>query len=252
MALKPVLKEAKEKLQTIITAHGLGNEPVQVNIGALSPEQAIGNPSRQGYALIEGTEVMVEAEFQGSFGQAFTDQPREFTGLLKDVLRMNLGTNDKRAIFIATLNAVMAHLGMVAGTRHCHDEEPEECALQIAQYIIANYGKIKAGLLGLQPAILENLVNSLGVDNVRCTDLNPKNIGAKKFGVEIWDGRSSTTKLINWCDILLATSSTIVNNTFDRIREDVISQGKRLITFGVTGAGVSTLLGIEKVCFQAH
>jgi len=51
---------------------------------------------------------------------------------------------------------------------------------------------------------------------------------------------------------LLATSSTIVNNTFDEIREKAISQGKRLIIFGVTGAGVSAIVGLEILCFQPH
>ena len=143
-------------------------------------------------------------------------------------------------------------MGMVTGVRHCRDEEPEECAAQIAQHILINFGEIKVGLIGLQPAILENLVKVFGADNVCCTDLNSKNVGSQKFGAEIWDGRTETTRLISWCDLLLATSSTIVNNTFDGIREETVSQGKRGIIFGVTGAGVSVLLGLERVCFQAH
>ena len=252
MVLKPVLEEAKEKLQTIITDNGLTDELVQITIGPLSVKQAIGTPSRQDYALLEGREVMVEAQFKGSFGQAFTDQPRDFTGLLKDVLSLSLNTNQDRAIFVATVNAVMAHLGIITGVRHCRDEEPEKCAPEIARYILNNYGQVKVGMVGYQPAILENLASSFGADNVRCTDLNRKNIGAPKFGAEIWDGRTETERLIAWCDLLLVTSSTMVNNTFDGIRPGAISQGRRLIVFGVTGAGVSALLGLERVCFQAH
>ena len=252
MALKQVLGEAREKFQTIITNHRLGNEPVQVAIGTLSTEQAIGSPSRQDYALLEGKEVMIEAEFQGSYGQAFTDQPHNFAGLLADVLRLRLDTNDKRAIFVATLNAVMSHLGLVTGVRHCRDEEPEKCGSQIAQYILTNSGKVKVGLVGLQPTILEKLINNFGADNIRCTDLNPKNVGSKKFGVEIWDGRTETEGLIKWCEFLLVTSSTIINNTFEDTRVEAAAKGKHLILFGVTGAGVSALLGLERVCFQAH
>ncbi|MHB8105078.1 MAG: Rossmann-like domain-containing protein, partial [Dehalococcoidales bacterium] len=97
------------------------------------------------------------------------------------------------------------------------------------------------------PAILENLVLTFGADNVRCTDLNPNNTGTKKYGAEIWDGRIQTERLIKWCDLVLATSSTIINNTFDEIREKANVQGKRLIIFGVTGTGVSALLGLERV-----
>ncbi|MFC2013912.1 hypothetical protein ACFLU8_03425 [Chloroflexota bacterium] len=104
MALKPVLEEAKEKFQTIIADHRLSNEPVQITVGPISTKQAIGTPSRQDFALLEGKEVMIELQFKGSFGQAFTDQPHD---LLEGVLGLSLNTNDGRAIFVATLNAVM-------------------------------------------------------------------------------------------------------------------------------------------------
>jgi len=167
-------------------------------------------------------------------------------------LSLELNTNDARAIFDATLNAVMAHLGLVTGVRHCHDEELEKCAAEIAQHILTNYGKVKVSLVGYQPAILENLVLALGADNVHCTDLNPKNVGTKKFGAEVWDGRIDTERPIKWCDIVLATSSTIINNTFDGIKAGTTTQGKQLIIFGVTGAGASVLLGLERLCFQPH
>ncbi|MFC1951657.1 Rossmann-like domain-containing protein [Chloroflexota bacterium] len=252
MALKPVLEEVKEKFQALVAEHQMGEEPVKVTIGTLSTKQAIGSPVRQDFPLLEGKEVMIEAQFKGNFGQAFTDKPCDFTGSLKDILTLILGINDNRAIFIATLNAVMAHMGMVTGVRHCRNEEPEECAVQIAQHILTNFGETKVGLIGLQPAILENLVKVFGADNVCCTDLNPKNVGSQKFGAEILNGRTETKRLISWCGLLLATSSTIVNNTFDGIRAEAVSRGKRLIMFGVTGAGVSSLLGMERLCFQAH
>jgi uncharacterized protein (DUF4213/DUF364 family) len=252
LALRPVLEEVKEKLQAIADRYKLGKTAVRVTIGTLSVKQAIGSPERQDFPLLRGKEVMIEAEFRGSHGQAFTDRPNSFSGSLDDVLALNLTTNDNRAVFIATLNAVAAHLKMVAGTRHCHDEEPEECARQIAQHILEDPGRVKVGLIGLQPAILENLALTFGTDNVRCTDLNPNNISVDKYGVIIWDGKTETEKLIEWCDVLLATSSTIVNNTFDGIRETAVSRGKRLILFGVTGAGVAALLGLEILCFQPH
>ncbi|OGO19708.1 MAG: hypothetical protein A2144_05865 [Chloroflexi bacterium RBG_16_50_9] len=250
--MKSTIEKVKGKFQKIIAEHELGNELVEVTIGTLTVKQAIGNPIRQDFPLLEGREVMIEAQFKGSFGQAFTDKPHEFKGSLSDVLSLGLDTNDARAIFDATLNAVMAHLGLVTGVRHCHDEEPEKCAAEIAQYILNKYGKVKVGLVGYQPAILENLVKVFGAENVHCTDLNPKNLGTRKFGAEIWDGRTYTERLITWCDVLLATSSTIVNDTFDGIKKEADAKGKRLIVFGVTGAGVSALLGLERLCFQPH
>jgi uncharacterized protein (DUF4213/DUF364 family) len=252
LAAITTIETAKEKFREIIAGHRLGKEPVEVTIGTLTARQAIGSPARQDFPLLEGREVMIEAQFKGSFGQAFTDRPHEFRGSLNDVLKLKLDTNDSRAIFDATLNAVMSHLGRVTGVRHCHDEEPEKCAAEMAQYLLDDFGKVKIGLVGYQPAILENLVNTFGADNVRCTDLNPGNIGSRKYGSEVWNGRTDTERLIDWCDILLATSSTIVNGTFDNIREMAGAGGKKLVIFGVTGAGVSALLGLERLCFQPH
>jgi len=250
--MKSTIEEVKEKFRVIINENNFGNEPVEVTVGTLTAKQAIGSPSRQDYPLLEGREVMIEARFRCSYGQAFTDRPNEFKGSLNDVLDMALDFNDSRAVFDASLNAVMAYLGMVTGVRHCRDEEPEKCAGEIAIYILRKYGRVKIGMIGYQPAILENLVTALGADNVRCTDLNPKNIGTDKFGAEIWDGRTDTEKLIIWCDVVLATSSTIVNATYDDIKTLADTYGKRLIIFGVTGAGVAALLGLERLCYQPH
>ena len=250
--MKSIIEEVKENFRAIINENNFGNEPVEVTIGTLTAKQAIGSPSRQDYPLLEGREVMIEAQFKGSYGQAFTDRPNEFKGSLNDVLDMALDSSDSRAVFDASLNAVMAYIGMVTGVRHCHDEEPEKCAIEMAQYLLEKYGRVKVGMIGYQPAILENLVTALGADNIHCTDLNPKNIGTDKFGAEIWDGRTDTEKLIIWCDVVLATSSTIVNATYDDIKTLADTYEKKLIIFGVTGAGISALLGLERLCYQPH
>jgi uncharacterized protein (DUF4213/DUF364 family) len=250
--MKSTIDQVKEKIREIAAEYNLGNETVRVTVGTLTAEEAIGHPSRQDFPLLEGHEVMIEARFKESFGQAFTDQPSEFRGSLNEVLSLTLNSNDNRAVFDATLNAVMACLGMVTGVRHCHDEEPEKCAAEMAQHILKYHSKVKLGMIGYQPAILENLVTALGAANVRITDLNPKNIGTKKHGAEVWDGRTDTEKLIKWGDIVLATSSTIVNDTYDDIKKLADTYGKRLIIFGVTGAGVAALLGLERLCFQPH
>jgi len=252
LALRPTLEEAKEKFSAIIAEHQLGGEAVRVTIGPLSAKQAIGSPCREDFALLEGKEVMIEAQFRGSFGQAFTDQPQGFEGTLGNVQGLSLDTNHNRAIFVSTLNAVTAHLGIATGVRHCRDDEPERCSSQIAHNLLRRFGRIKVGLAGFQPAILESLIQSFGIHNVRCSDLSPKNIGSHKFGVKICDGRTENTKLIKWSDLLLVTSSAIINSTFDDIREETVSQRKHLIMFGVTGAGISALLGLERICPLGH
>jgi len=244
----PALQKAKERLITMVDDHKLRGETVQVAIGTLSPEQAIGKPDREDFALLGGKEVMIEAQFKQHFGQSFTNQPRSFHGLLDDVLNLSLDTINNRAIFIATMNAVCSYLGIIGKVRHCRDQEPEDCGKEIASKLMSQYGKVKIGMVGYQPAILENLAKTFGVHNVRCSDLDARNIGANKFGITICDGSTENKNLIRWCDLLLATGSTHVNNTFDDLYKETISQNKDFIMFGVTGADIAALLGLEIIC----
>jgi uncharacterized protein (DUF4213/DUF364 family) len=214
----------------------------------LTTEEAIGKPSRQDFALLEGKEVMIEAQFKESFGQAFTSQPQDFYGSLGDILDLDLNTINNRAIFIASLNAVCSHLGIIGKVRHCRDQEPEECGQEMADTLKKRYGNIKIGLVGYQPAILENLVKVFGANNVQCSDLNTNNIGANKFGVNISDGSKDNRVLINWCDLVLVTGSTHANDTFDEIYNEAISRNKDFLTFGVTAAGIAALLKMDIVC----
>ena len=64
-------------------------------------------------------------------------------------------------------------------------------------------------MIGLQPAILESLAKGFGADNVRCTDMNPKNIGQNKAGVIIWDGKTQTQEMISWCDIIFVPAAQL-------------------------------------------
>jgi hypothetical protein len=252
LALTPIIEDVRKKFSALIKKYELGGESVVVKIVPLSAEQAIGKPKRDDFPILKGKEVVIEAQFSESFGHAFTSQPGEFRGTINDIKDLDLDTDQSRAAYICTLNAVMAHLGMVTGTRHCRDDEPERCGKCIAEALIGRFGMRKVGLVGLQPAILENLVKTFGADNVRCTDLNPDNIGSNKFGIIIQDGMIENPALVEWCDVVMITSSALVNNTFGDIREEALSAGKHLITFGVTGAGICKLLDIERICYFGH
>ena len=82
--------------------------------------------------------------------------------------------------------------------------------------------------------------------------MNPKNIGSYKFGVEIWNGATQTEEIIDWGDVLLVTSSTLTNGSLDKILAQVEKNGKHIILFGITGAAVCALTGIERVCHFGH
>ncbi|MCD6418203.1 hypothetical protein J7M00_05415 [bacterium] len=245
---KSLLLQSKERLEKIIEEHDLMDAEISVLAKPLTPEEAIGTPGRRDFPIIEGKERMIEAQVLGAKGQSFTDSPGDFIGRLADVMELPLTDNKNRAIFVAAMNAVLRYLNLVSGTVHCKDMEPEKCAPEIADYIFSKYGKIKVGLVGLNPAIAEALVEKFGAKNIFNTDLNRENIGKKKFGITILDGRTDTEKLVKNSELVLITGTTIVNGTIDYIMELVEKYGRKYIIYGVTSAGVCQLLGLNRIC----
>ncbi len=210
----------------------------------LTPAEAIGAPDRNDYPLLTGKEVMMEARFRSGIGQAFTDQAGRFNGSLSDVLNLPLDSNFQRAVFVATLNAVLHSIGDIEGTVHCKDKEPALCANQLPEYIEKNYGSPKIAFIGFQPALIEALHNA-GFD-LRVSDMNPDNIGQIRCGVPIYDA-SLNAAHAKWADIILTTGSVLVNDSYHELQ-----QGKPVIYYGVTVAGLAKLFELPRICFYGR
>lgn len=231
----------RSQFQKIIDEHELRNEHVSVTVK--SPFEAIGTPKREDFPLVKGKERIVEASFRNSSGQAFTDAYASFDGTLKEILDLRLTNNENRAIFVATMNAVMKYLGMIEGTTHCKDEEPERCSKELADHISRNFGGPKIVVIGYQPSTVENLSKRFAI---QVTDLNAENIGETKSGIKILDGDTDMEQAVQWCDLVLATGSTVVNGAIDRILK--AAKEKPLIFYGITIAGPAKLLGLNRFC----
>lgn len=249
--MKNTLQECREKLRELVHERGLADAEVTVHAKPLTSEEAIGNPKRRDFPILQGKERVIEATVMGARGQAFTDSASEFSGPLGDIIASSLADNRSRALFVAALNATLRHLGFVKGVIHCKNNDPEACAAEVAAKA-RKTGAGTVGLVGLNPAIAEALVREFGAENLRITDLNTQNIGTRKFGVLVLDGRLHTGELIRTSDLILVAGTTIVNGTFDEIRNAVQDAGKRLVVFGITGAGVSHLTSLERWCPKAQ
>ncbi len=244
----PVLESAKKKLEQIVDQQGWRDIEVSVSVKMLTPEEAIGNPMRRDFPIVEGKERVIEVEVMDCKAQAFTDSPREFAGTIGDVLALPLNSNSNRAIFIGTLNAILKYRGRIESTLHCKDEEPEQCAHEIAAYIRCKHGMVNVGLIGFNPAIVESLVKTFGAEHINITDLNYDNIGKTKFGVIVRDGRIETEDMVRISDIILMTGTTLVNNTFDGIRRLINKYAKEYLIYGVTASGINELLDYQGIC----
>lgn len=228
--------------------HPVQEEQVTIVCRALTPEEAIGNTERKDFPIIEGKDVMIQAEFRGFYGQAFTDAPAAFSGTILEVLDMDiLQDPHARSIFIAVLNAVMASFGKCTGTVHCKTEGPEKCAGKMRAFLESNYSEgTRIALIGYQPALLDMLSHS-GFQ-VRVLDLNPANIGQERYGVVVEDGRKAYENVINGgADLILCTGSTICNGTI----VDYLELDTEVLFFGTSISGAAPLMGLKRVCFEA-
>jgi len=204
----------KKEFTKLISESGLGSEEVFIQAVPLSPEAAIGNPEDKDYPLITGVERLMQAEFRGALGQAFTDMYGNFNGKLSDIVEMDLRNNFRRAIFISSLNAVMRYLGLITKSIHCKDNEPRECSYELVKYVERNYGRPRIAFVGFQPRMVEALSPRF---ELRVTDMDQDNIGTEKFGTII-HSPEKTEENLNWCDIALVTGTTIVNDTINQFR----------------------------------
>ena len=229
----------KKKFMKVVTENSLGSEKVKVSARTLSPEEAIGNPEDNDYPLQKGKERLMQAEFRGSQGQAFTDMFGNFEGRLSQIIEMELTNNFRRAIFISTVNAVMRHMRKVDRSIHCKDKDPADCSRELAQTIKKKFNRPKIAMVGLQPRMLEALSQEF---EVRITDLDKANIGTEKFGVMVGPP-SNTQANLRWCDMALVTGTTLVNDTIGKFEIE-----KPVIFFGVTIVGAANLLGLNHFC----
>lgn len=234
----------KSEFYKILEEENLLKEKIEITSNALTPEEAIGITKRKDFPIITGSEVMIQAECKGAYGQAFTDSPAVFKGTLAEICDMDFEHDPQDAgLFIASLNAVMKYLSKADNTVHCKTEGPEKCAVDMLSYIKEKFGHPKIALVGYQPSILENLAKEF---ELRVLDLNPKNVGNVRYGVKVENGISDFDDVVNqWAELVLCTGSTICNGTI----VNFIGLDKPVLFFGTTLSGAAPILGLNRVCF---
>ncbi|WP_034632935.1 Rossmann-like domain-containing protein [Maridesulfovibrio bastinii] len=240
--MSETLNKVQAEAAKIWKSGGLLDQQIKVKARVLSIEEAIGNPEGDDFPLQKGKERLMEADFCGCKGQAFTDMFGDFSGTIGEISKMDLENNFRRAIFISSLNATMRYLGKTDRTIHCKDKEPTICAGKLPQYIRDNYGDVKITQVGYQPKMVEALSSEF---QYRVLDLDPDNIGQKKFNAVI-EGSETSQEALEWADIILSTGTVIVNDTL----EDFLRE-KPVIFYGTTIAGAASIMGWKRYCDQS-
>lgn len=230
----------RRKVWELARERGLGENEVEVvSARPLTPQEALGDPGRRDFPLLKGKEVMMQASFRGSLGQAFTSAPGDFRGSVREALERSLLTDFDRALVVATANALLRDQGLVAGTVHCRDQGPQKCAGLLLDYLRTRFGSPRVAVIGLQPALVAALVGKL---QVRVTDLDPDNVGQERVGVVV-ESAERTAEVIEWADVVLATGTVLANGTIGQVLSP-----KPTVFYGVTMAGAAVLFGYERYC----
>ncbi len=238
-----VYKELKERVFDLLRAEGLLMERIEIRARALSTEEAIGSPEHQDFPIQKGKEKLMQATFREAGGQAFTDMYGDYEGTLEQVLQLPMDNNHQRAVFVASLNAVLRYLGRIEGSIHCRDEEPVECGKSLVPYLKDRYAGARIAQVGFQPRMVENLAGS---HPLRVLDMDPDNIGIRKFGVTI-ESADHTEDAVNWAELILATGTALANGTITPLMNK-----KPIIFYGTTVAGAAHLMGWERFCPCSH
>jgi hypothetical protein len=242
-----ILEQLKRAWYDRILSHGLEGERVTTNMRPLKPEEAIGRPMRNGYPLLHGREVLIQAELRGAVGHAFTDEPTAYHGPLAELNRHPINTNAARARLVAAINATYTLLGLISRTKHCKNSGPEMCATKIAEYLAKKHGsETKVAMIGFQPAIAYYM--SRAFRNLRVTDMDRDNIGRTNQEIHV-ESHERNRNAIEGADLILATGSTLVNASIDDIRD--WADTKPLYFFGVTIAAAAYELALNRLCFEA-
>jgi len=236
-----LLGELHGRIGRLGREQGFLDARVEVTARPLAPAEAIGRPEHDDYPIIRGRERMMEALFEGAAGHAFTDHPGRFSGTLAEVLAMPLADNFRRAVFLATANAVARRLGLAQRTVHCKDADLTKCPKELPAFVRAAFGAARrVFLVGLQPRFLETLAEGF---ELRVTDLDAENIGRKKAGIPI-EPAEAAADCLAWCDAVLATGSTLANGS----AEALLGSGKPVAFYGVTCAAATALLDLPRFC----
>ena len=200
-----------DEMKVLISRHSLEDERVSVIARPLTPQEAIGRPVHDDYPLLKGKERMMQAVFQNARGQAYSDHTGNFSGSLSVVMNLSMDSNFHRALLIATANAVLRNIGIIEKSCHCKDHDPERCA-PLLKDALKPCSPQRVGMIGDQPRLLEELSRYV---EVRVCDMDPDNIGTIKSGIRVEDA-AAYKEIMKWSDFILATGTTLVNDTIDR------------------------------------
>ena len=131
-----VLSETRDRLMTLCRDAGID----------LATPVTVKWATREEGPVRRGREHRVEAALGDAVGEAWTDSPSDWTGTLGDVFGLPLKSAPKRAIVVATLNALASRLGLIGHYLRCRHGVPIDCGRELVAQLRRRFDE--AGQIG--------------------------------------------------------------------------------------------------------
>lgn len=188
-------------------------------------------------------EYRVCADFRGTKGEAYTETPAGFEGTLREAIALAPSEKGIDARCLAAINAVMNHLGLCAGEFPATFDERRLYTEALFLHMVENYGRSNIILVGYDGYFVKKFVSE-DID-FWTMDRDPDNISQDRFKhVIVNSGKYNREACFAWGKLFIVTGSTLTNGTVVQYLDLINDPDRDILFYGVTIAGVATLLGL--------
>ena len=237
MTIEELYKQIVSGFYKLEGAKELLSETVTVT-GSKDPEFTL-RPEGEPVSSVARPEFCVTAALKGVKGEAYTEEPSDFSGTLQQALSILPTDKGISAITIAALNAAMNYLKKAPGTFPEGEEARVRYADALCRYVLEHHGRENIILVGYDGYLVKRLMEEGLI--FWTMDRDPDNITQDRFHhVIVNNAKKNRESSFIWGKYFIVTGSALTNGTI----LDYLNSGKELLFYGITCAGAATLLGL--------
>ena len=218
-------------------AEALLKEPIAVTASE-EPERTL-RPENEPVSEAARPEYCVTATLLGIKGEAYTEEPENFSGTLEEALRIAPTEKGISAVTVAALNAAMSYLNLAPGTFPEGEEASVLYADQLCRFVKKNFGTDNIVLVGYDGYLVKRFMEE-GF-SFWTMDRDPDNITQDRFHhVVVNNAKRMRESSFIWGKYFIVTGSTLCNGTILHY----LNTDKEVLFYGITCAGAATLLNL--------
>lgn len=235
MTIEELYQQILSAFYEIKGAKELLKEMVSVT-ASREPECTL-RPENDPPSTVAHPEYCVTAVLGGVKGEAYTENPEDFSGTLEQALSIPPTEKGISAVTIAALNAAVSSLGLAPGTFPEGEEAKQRYADALCRFVTEHYGTGNIVLVGYDGYLVKRFMEE-GWD-FWTMDRDPDHISQDRFHhVVVNNAKRNRESSFVWGKYFIVTGSTLCNGTILHY----LNSEKELLFYGITCAGTAALL----------